>query len=54
MKCEFKNYLFIYNIKLIELNTNLKNDNNFQIFFFVLLVIKKLFLLTQPNMLFIF
>ena len=35
MKCEFKNYLFIYNIKLIELNTNLKNDNNFQTFFFL-------------------
>ena len=28
MKCEFKNYLYIYNIKLIELNTNFFLNNN--------------------------
>ena len=34
MKCEYKNYLYIYNIKLIEENTLLiGKKNNFRTYF---------------------
>ena len=33
MKCEYKNYLYIYNIKLIEENTLIIGKKNFQIYF---------------------
>ena len=41
IKCESKNYLYIYNIKLIEENTQLKNITSKQVF--VLLVLKNHF-----------
>ena len=53
MNCEYKNYLYIYHIKLMEENTLLIKKNNFQKCFLFYLFYKT-FLSTQQNMLFFF
>ena len=50
MNCAYENYLYIYNIKLMEENTLLIKKITFK-HVFVLLILKT-FLLTQPNMFF--
>ena len=52
MNCAYENYLYIYNIKLMEENTLLIKKITFK-HVFVLLILKT-FLLTQPNMFFFF
>ena len=52
MNCVYKNYLYIYNIKLIEENVLLIEKTTFK-YVFILLILKN-FLLTQPNMFFLF
>ena len=42
MNYAYKNYLYIYNIKLIEKNTLLIKNNNFNLFF-VLFILKKIY-----------
>ena len=49
MNCAYENYLYIYNIKLMEGNTTLliKKITFKHVFYFI--YYKKTFLLTQPN-----
>ena len=51
MNCAYENYLYIYNIKLMEENTLLIKKNNFQTCFLFYLFLKT-FLLTQQNIFF--
>ena len=44
MKCEYKNYLYIYNIKLIEENTLLIEKKTIFKHIFILLVLKNFFI----------
>ena len=51
MNCTYKNYLYIYNIKLMEENTLLIKKITFK-HVFCFIYCKKNFLLTQPNIFF--
>ena len=53
MNCAYKNYLYIYNIKLIEENTLIEKKNNFQTLFFVLLVLKNFFINSTKHVFFL-
>ena len=53
MKCEYKNYLYIYNIKLIEENTLLIEKKTIFKHIFILLVLKNFFI-NSTNMFFLF
>ena len=44
MNCAYKNYLYIYNIKLIEENTLLIKKKQLSNIFFVLFVLKNFFI----------
>ena len=52
MNCAYKNYLYIYNIKLMKENILLIKKNLQTCFFFCFIYSKKTFLLAQPNIFF--
>ena len=54
MNCVYRNYLYIYNIKLIEENTLLIEKKIIPNMSFVLLVYKKKFIYSTKHVFFIF
>ena len=54
MNCAYKNYLYIYNIKLIEENTLIEKKNELPNTFFVLLVLKNIFINLTKHVFFFF
>ena len=53
MNCTYKNYLYIYNIKLIKENTLLIKKTTFKHAFFVLFVLKNFFINSTKHVFFL-